>query len=152
MDGYEEGLHLKVLLLHIPEPFQGFWQGTVLKTTTASLSDLFLPRPIMYKLHKQTRNRIPVPLAERTTLLGHEKVLTFSIATCVLRYLLHCAPVQPLAGALVCTKPFLDVGITLDVGDRSLEKSQQLWVSCSLQHFLLANLIQPYVRYIMYIM
>lgn len=94
MSGQEEGLHLKVLLLHVPEPCQGFWQGAVLKTTIASLSDLFLPRPIMYKLHKETTNRIPVPLAERTTLLGHEKVPTFSVSPCVLCYFLHCAPVQ----------------------------------------------------------
>lgn len=91
--GHEEGLHAKGLLPHAPEPCQGFLQEAVLKTTIASLPDLFLTR-YMYKLYKETRNRSPVPLAERTLLDGYEKVSPFLVSTCGLGYLLYRALVQ----------------------------------------------------------
>lgn len=99
--GGEEGLHLKVLLPCAPEPCQSFLQGVVLKSTTAFLTDLFLPRSIMYKLYtimyklyKETRNRTPVHPAERTRPVGYEKISPCSVSTCVLRYLLYRAPLQ----------------------------------------------------------
>lgn len=40
------------------------------------------------------------------------------------------------------TDPRVDTGIALQVGDRSLEKRWQVWITCSLQHFLLACSMQ----------
>lgn len=46
----------------------------------------------------------------------------------------------------VSTKPCMDTGITLQVGYRSLDKRWQVWVTCSLKHFLPAYSMQLPVR------